>query len=432
MTAGTLPPSERGRSFFLFTVIAYQYLLLASAVKDVRLGPASLQVTLATVLFVVCAILRRERVIALLGWQAVTILGLGVVFIPFKMLSGYLQPAGLQAMRLFFILPLLWAVYAAYMDDEATRRAVASIIIWNCVFIAVFGLVHFFVFPTVFLSSTVTEAYRAGNISLIPGHSQEAAFFGNPSGYGAILVTGLFAIYITRRNSLLYVAAFILIVAAVFLSISRSSIFFATLLLVLYLVGQLSVSRPSTFTPIAVVAVLVTLLVKRVPFLGLAAQAAAARMGIPVFGGSATASAVVGQLGTGRLPGYKVGLEIMFRDFSHIFFGSADNEELIIGDVNFSDNSFIFLALGFGIPLAFLWVVTVLKRAIPIRYPGSLAQALLLVFIYVTLLSTPSIGWDMWLVYAIGLLFISPVAGPDTEGHRFPAATPEPSVSPAQ
>jgi hypothetical protein len=34
-----------------------------------------------------------------------------------------------------------------------------------------------------------------------------------------------------------------------------------------------------------------------------------------------------------------------------------------------------------------------------------------LLFIYVTLITTPSLSWDMWLVYAVGLLFIGEDAG---------------------
>ena len=186
--------AESHAGFFLFTLGVYQYALLTLVFADLRLGPANLQVTLATLLLFACAVARRERVAHALGWQALAVLGLGVAFIPVKMLTGLLTPEGLQTMRMFFILPLVWAVYAAYATDQATRTRIATIIIWNCVFIGLFGLVHFFFFPTVFLSPAQTEAYKAGNIYLIPGHSQEAAFFGNASGYGAILVAGLFAI----------------------------------------------------------------------------------------------------------------------------------------------------------------------------------------------------------------------------------------------
>lgn len=398
---------EKGRGLFLATLAGYQYALMSAAFVDIRFGSANLQVTTMTLLLIACVSVARERVVDLLGWQAVIVLALGVVFIPFKILAGLLHPQGIQAMRIFFILPLVWSFYAAYVSDEEMRQKVATILIANCAFIAVFGIVHFVFFPTVFFSSTVTEAYRAGNISLIPGHSQEAAFVGNPSAYGALLVTGMFAIYLMRRTSLTYVVAFMLMLFASYLSVSRSTAFFATLVAVLYLVGQASPKRPLSFAPIILIVAAVAYLLSRIPILLLAMTAAMARLGLFSFGRGGTASSVLGQLGEGRLLAYKVGLQIAFSDLSHVLLGSRDTEDIVIGDVNFSDNSFIFLALGFGVPLAALWIATILRRTVPIRWPCSLAQGLTVFFIYVTLITTPSLSWDIWILYAIGLLFIS-------------------------
>jgi len=273
---------------FLFTLAAYQYGLMAGAFADIRVGPANLQLTLVTLMLVGCAIIKRDRVVQVLGWQVMAVLALGLVFIPFKMLAGLLHPQGVQGMRLFFFLPLVWGLYAAYVNDEETRGKIATIIIWNCVFIAVFGLVHFFFFPTVFLSSTATEAYRAGNISLIPGHSQEAAFFGNPSGYGAILVTGLFAIWLTGRRTLGYAIAFLLIALATYISISRSAALFATVLIVLYFGGGVSLRRPQGIARLLLVVGAAAYVISRFPFFRLAANAAAARWGVLTPSGSSS------------------------------------------------------------------------------------------------------------------------------------------------
>lgn len=415
---------------FLVTLTVYQYSLMTGAFADVRLGSANLQVTLVTLMLIGCAIIQRERVVQLLGWQVLLVLGLGLVFIPFKMLAGLLHPEGIQGMRLFFILPLVWAVYAAYVTDDATRSKVATIIIWNCVFIAVFGLVHFFLFPSVTLSAAHTEGYQAGNISLIPGHSQEAAFFGNPSGYGAILVTGLFAIYLTRRRTLPYGLAFLVIMLATYISISRSAALFATLLFALYFGSGVSFRRPQSLLRIVAIVVAGMYVLSRFPFFSLAAQAAASRWGVLGGGEGGSISSFGDRLGSGRLDGYKVGLQIAFKDLGHIFFGAADTEEPVIGDINFSDNSFIFLALGFGVPLTVLWIATVLRRTLPLRFPIGLRHALVLAFVYVTLITTPGIFWDMWLVYAVGLLFISDdfVFTPAPFSDPIRAAVPSPAT----
>jgi hypothetical protein len=398
-TASALP--------FLFTLIVYQYSLMTGAFADIRVGSANLQVTVVTLMLIACAIIERERVVEMLGWQVMLVLGLGLVFIPFKMLAGLLHPEGIQGMRLFFILPLVWGLYAAYVTDDAMRSKVATIIIWNCAFIAVFGLVHFFFFPSVILTAAQNDAYQAGNISLIPGHSQEAAFFGNPSGYGAILVTGLFAIYLTRRRTLPYALAFLVITLATYISISRSAALFATVLFALHFGSGVSFRRPQSLLRILAIVAVGIYVISRFPFFWLAAQAAASRWGILGGGDAVSISSFGDKLGSGRLEGYKVGLQIVFKDFGHIFLGAADTEEPVIGDINFSDNSFIFLALGFGVPLTVLWIATVLRRTIPLRFPSGMRHALILAFIYATLITTPGIGWDMWLLYAVGLLFIS-------------------------
>jgi len=398
-TASALP--------FLFTLTVYQYSLMTGAFADIRIGSANLQVTFVTLMLVACAIIQRERVVEALGWQVILVLAMGLVFIPFKMLDGLLHPEGIQGMRLFFILPLVWGLYAANVTDDATRSKVATIIIWNCVFIAVFGLVHFFFFPSVVLTAAQNDAFQKGNISLIPGHSQEAAFFGNPSGYGAILVTGLFAIYLTRRRTLPYALAFLVIALASYISISRAAALFATLLVGLYFGSGVSFRRPQSLLRILGIVVAGIYVVSRFPFFWLAAQAAAGKWGILGGGDAVSISSFGDKLGSGRLEGYKVGLQIVFKDFGHIFLGAADTEEPVIGDVNFSDNSFIFLALGFGVPLTVLCIATVLRRTIPLRFPRGLRHVLTLVFIYATLITTPAIGWDMWLLYAVGLLFVS-------------------------
>lgn len=426
MTSSALTQARESNALLLFTLGVYQYALMTSVFADIRIGPANLQVTVATLLFVVCALLRRDEVAHSLGWQSLLVLGLGLAFIPLKMLTGLLSAGGLQSMRMFFILPLTWGVYAAYATNQLTRERIATIIIWNCVFVALFGIVHFFLFPTVFLSEAHTEAYRAGNIYLIPGHSAEAAFFGNASGYGAILVCGLFAIYLTGRRTLPYIVAFFIIAAASYLSISRSTALFTSALFVLYLAGGVSFRRPKGLIPVFAVLVMGVYVAARVPYLGLAAEVAAGRVASLTPGGVSTpVSAFADPSQIGRLQRYEVGLQITFRDLAHVLVGSADTEEPIIGDVNFSDNSFIFLALAYGVPLTLLWVVTVLRRTVGMRVPRDLRRAMILLFIYVTLITTPGLSWDMWLVYAVGLLFIQREDAVDT----FMAAEAAPSFA---
>jgi hypothetical protein len=381
---------------------------MTAAFANIRIGPANLQVVVVTGMLLTCAVLRREQVVISLGWQVMAILGMGIVFIPFKMLAGLLHPAGLQSMRLFFILPLVWALYASYVADDRTRSRVATIIIWNCVFVALFGLVHFFIFPSVYLGYATTEMPAGLKIAIIPGHFQEAAFFGNPSAYGAILVAGMFAIYLTHRKSLPYVLAFFVMALGALVSVSRAALAFTGLLVVVYLASGISLTRLRGWLPVIALGAGIWYVFMTVPFFGFAVQAAAHRLGLYNVGTGEVLGSFGESVTGGRFPGYQVGLRVLFKDFSHIFIGSGDTEDIVIGDINFSDNSFIFLGLTFGVPLAALWITTVLRRTVPLTLRGGIPHLLLLFFIYATLFTTPSIGWDMWLVYAIGLLFVMP------------------------
>jgi hypothetical protein len=110
----------------------------------------------------------------------------------------------------------------------------------------------------------------------------------------------------------------------------------------------------------------------------------------------------------GRITQYKIGLQFVFSDFTHVLVGGRISENVRIGDVTFSDNSFIFLALEYGVPLTLLWIGVVLTRIVPLRISTRIPYLLTLLFLYWTFFTTPSLFWDLWLVYAVALLFVAP------------------------
>ena len=220
--------------------------------------------------------------------------------------------------------------------------------------------------------------------------------------------------------------AFLLITAATYLSISRSAALFATVVLALYLTDGVTLRRPRMLLPLVLVVAAVIYVGIRIPFIWLAAKVAAGRVAGLGAVSSGPLTPFADPTPIGRLQRYEVGLRIVFRDFSHIFLGSSDREDPIIGDINFSDNSFIFLALAYGVPLAVLWIVTVLRRTVGMRIWGDSRQILVLLFIYVTLITTPGLSWDMWLVYVIGLLFLRPEP---EERRTYPVTAPTPGFA---
>jgi len=390
-------------SIFLFALFIYQYAVLSAVFYNLRLGPVNLQIAIAMAVLIFSAYLQSSKIIENFNWKIMVVLSLGFMFIPLKILVGKLDISGLQGMRLFYVLPLFWSLYRVYAKTEDMKKKVVNIIIWNCLFIAIFGIIHFFFFPKVFFSSTLSEGYKAGNIALVPGHSQEAAFFGNPSAYGCILITGLLGIYLTKKESLLYGIIFAIILLGAFLSASRWTVLFSVIILIMFLKDKFKLRMRSLLQLFFILILIIFILFKASPFF-LTLQYAFVRWRFSdiLSEGSITAHGIY----TGRFPGYGVALQILFSDLSHFFFGGAQGEDIIIADIGFSDNSFIFLAIGYGVLLAILWILVVLFKIIPVRLKGK-TQVFIFVFFYGTIFSTPALFWDIWLLYILGVMNVA-------------------------
>lgn len=387
-------------SIFLLLLFVYQYVILGSCFYNLRFGSANLQITLITLLFISCAFLQWKKIIKNLGGKVVLVLALGIIFIPLKMLLGQLGISGLQSMRLFYILPLFWSLYRVYANEDNIKDKVVTIIIWNCFFIAIFGIVHFFFFPDALLGYPAIDEGKS--IWSIPGHRQEAAFFGNPSAYGCILLTGLLGIYLSKKESLLYNIIFIVIFLGILLSVSRWAILLSIVLLVVFLKDNFRL-RMLTLIQLFFVSMLTIFILSKFPFFLLTFQYAYAKWGFStlISGGSIATWAT--PLASGRFPGYEVALQILFSDISHFLLGGLLTDTFISDDIVFSDNSFIFLAIKYGVPIAILWILTVLFKMVPLRLKGG-KKLFLLVFFYGTIFSTPALFWDLWVLYFLGIL----------------------------
>ena len=393
------------KSYIFFAVLfIYQYMIMSSVFYNLRFGSANLQITIITLLFIFCAYLSGPKIIKSLGWKVILVLYLGLIFIPLKILIGQLDIISIQGMRLFYMLPLFWSLYRVYADDDKSKDKVNKIIIWNCLFIAIFGIIHFFFFPSVVLSESLPPEVQAGNIYRVPGHFQEAAFFGNSSAYGCILLTGLFGIYLSKKKDLLYSIIFIVILLGVFLSVSRWATLFGVIVFVMFIKDKLKL-RMRSLLQLFLILILLIFILSKLPYFSLTLQYAFEKWGLSaILSGE---SIIEQRIYAGRFPGYGVALKILFGDLSHFFSGGPQMEDFIINGINFSDNSFIFLAIGYGVPLAILWILIVLFKMVPIQLIKTKAQFLLLIFFYGTIFSTPALFWDIWVLYVLGIMHVT-------------------------
>ena len=371
---------------------------MSSIIYDIRIGSANLQIALITLLFLGCLFLQLQKVINILGEKVILILALAAFFIIIKKLVG--QLGSMQSMRLIYILPLFWVIYRVYTNDYNIKDKVVSIIIWNCFLVAIFGIVHFFFFPSVLFNHPANESFTG--IWNISGHIQEAAFFGNSSTYGCVLLTGLFGIYLSKKKGLLYSIIFVVILLGVLLSVSRWAILFSVILFIMFLKDNFKLRRNRLIQLLFVLMMIIFILYK-FPYFTLTAQYAYGKWGFSrIMSGESVTSWATG-LASGRFPGYELAMQILFSDISHFMLGGLLEDSFISGDIAFSDNSFIFIAIKFGIPLAILWIIVILFKVVPLRFKNK-KHLFILLFFYGTIFHTPALYWDLWVLYILGIL----------------------------
>jgi len=386
-------------NIFLFLIFIYQYIILFSNFYNIRLGYVNLQIFSIYLSFIILAFLFINKITKSLGWKIILILSMGLLFVPLKILLGYLKINQVQGMRCFFSIPLFWSLYRVFVIKDDIKNKVLKIIIYNCFFIAIFGIIHFFFFPEILINRVDTAAL---NIYSIPGHYSESAFFGNPSYYSAILVVGLTAIYLSKCKNLLYSLMFIVIFFGIGISTSRLAIIFSIIFLVLFLKNLISGKHLLTVIVLLIIILVVSIFFESIYFLK-AFEYGIGKLRIKTLISEKNIISWINEIMPKRVTKSEIGLKSLFFNTSNFFFGTSELKYLCKGDTSFSDNSFIFICLNYGMPLGILWIFIVLLKIVPIRLLKG-KYIIIFSFFYANFLLTPSVYWDLWLLYVLGII----------------------------
>ena len=391
-------------SIFLFALFAYPYVVLSIKFYNPRLISSNAQLMIMFFLFLFLACLQSQKIIASLGWKTVSVLFLILfVFIPIKIICGEAGVKPLQGARILFMLPLFYSLYCVYVRTDYLKNKVVTIIIWNCIFVACFGIIHFFFSPYAFITDPITGELMPGKILSFAGHSREAAFLCNPSAYASLLLTGLLGIYLTKRQSIVYSIGFGVIFIGLVLSVSRWSVLLSVVVLMMFLQDNFKAKIGYLINGL-VVLILVIVAFWRLPFLYTALKYAYDRWHLTeaIFGGH------IGDWGMGvfgsRIDKTRLGLEILFSDVSHFLLGGLTTDTFVKGDISVSDNSFVFVMISCGVILGILWIIFVLFKVLPLLKFKGKNRVLLLIIFYGTILTTPALFWDFWVLYILGIL----------------------------
>ena len=261
----------------------------------------------------------------------------------------------------------------------------------------------FFFFPYTFITDPITGELLPGKILSFAGHSREAAFLDNPSAYASLLLTGLLGIYLTKRQGIVYSIGFGVIFIGLVLSVSRWMVLLSIVVLIMFLKDKLMAKVRYLINGLFVL-ILGIVAFRRLPFIYTAFKYAYDRWNLSevIFGGSI--GAWVMRVFGNRIDKNKLGLEILFNDVKHLLLGGLTTDTFIRGDISFSDNSFIFVMLSCGVFLGILWIIFVLFKIVPLLKFRGKNRVFLLIIFYGTILTTPALYWDFWVLYMLGIL----------------------------
>lgn len=357
-----------GAKIFYFAVAVYPYMFIWNLFCPITVGPVHLAILIPSLLLFLAAILQPAKLLRKLGSPVVAVLSFGIVLLLVQIVFGLTSMSSLPLMRVLYTVPLFWSLYVIYVDNCERRQTVRRIIIWNCSIAAIFGAVQFLFFP------------HGG---------REFGFLGGANVHANFLVLGLMAISTLKRsafNSLLAIVLF------VFLTLAASR--WAVVIAIIMLYKILIRGKDQILPRILIITICVAFLVmSNLPF------ARAIQYNI----GNLIRFAFLRP----RLKKAVVGLEGLFESEIRFLLGglTVDSFMFVKRGIVFSDNSYVTIAIYLGVPLAIAWIVIVLLKMIPFRISGK--HKIVPVYFWGTLLLNNAILWDIWLLYALGILVCS-------------------------
>lgn len=317
--------------------------------------------------------------------------------------------------------PLIWALYwiCVYSNVKKTNyRTFYNVIVFSCVFQALLGFVHFYVFPDLILSSDILAAmgendklYLFSNQHL--GAFREAGLLFNPNTFGDLLFIGLFLVLhdIQHRSSKTRPVVSLILVAVlawgIVLSGSRYPIGMTVLLLVYYSFKTFSAR---TLAAAVVFGALIS-------FTHL----------LPLLKGNYDRLLRDGnRIRSGK---NSIALEMTLDSPAHFLIGTPDNavantrtaEGYIV-----SDNSFFTFVLSFGVPFVLYFIAFSIQQLR--RYFQR--NLFFLIFFLGVLWFSNAVLWEVWLLYAFIALAVMKEMGMAAQLEREGTVAPSPDSRP--
>lgn len=284
-----------------------------------------------------------------------------------------------------FFLPFYFFLAIKMIDTSKKAKLVARVIVVSAIIQALVGVIHATFFPDVnWLGQVVgEEGFVAG--------SRETGIFTNASGYAYSLCVGLFllAAYIPaakghQKYLLMLLSAFIFY--GVLLSKSRFPIAVSLILLFIPII-RTNRARLRLILFFGVLALFVFCFHE---FFDTLLQG----IGWRFENGNDE-----------RTTKYFLALQFLLTNFSSVIAGISTAMQAISYDgVTFSDNSYLTVALNFGVPFTLIYFYCFLKSGFQ-RFK-TFNQRSVLFFIFASMVITNAILWNFWILYVFAVVRI--------------------------
>ncbi len=416
----TIDLQKSSYRLFLFILIIYPYVFAINLIAPhtLPLGKNTYISMITLMLAVLFMINWRTVSRAIPMWTILSLVFL-TLMIPFL---NYLFYGGVKDLAVFRF-PLNVLVYLgvayAFSADDSKKKTIYNVILYNAVIQAAVGIIHYFYFPYI-ETGCGDQPYRIFDPASYESPPHERGLLINPNVFSLFLLIGCFLLTFReqafKKNSLIELGLFLLLLYGIVLSGSRTGVILGVLLFIVFLVK-------STFREKAIVAIGLTLIVLLFyPFIE-------NRIMSPFHKSYSSNDDAVG-ISITRSSRYVNALNLLTSDPVGFLIGTSREktvEHKIMRGFSFSDNSFLLLGLHYGFPVAFMMLIAL--SSVVISLIDFKKSGILLFFIYllISLFLYNSILFDIWLFYfsaslmLLGRKSLSPMPSRGSISFRLPA-----------
>lgn len=314
----------------------------------------------------------------------------GVASVVLLRSSIYLESMSFAVHRTFIMMLVYLGSLMMLLRDERFKTIMTNIIMFNIFIQAAFGIIHSIYFPHIVTGIELDDS-GAGIYILEAGEGgfREAGMLLGSNVYGNFMVLGVILVLsrlktLSIKGNVIFYGLYVLTMWAIYLSGSRLALAFSLVISAFFLIRRFQVQY--LYIPI---------------FLG-----ASVVLFSPLLDKAIERTAEHGT--SSRLEKSEIALSMVTESLTSILIGPAASiveQTRTLDGLPFSDNSFMLLALNYGIPAGYGCLFIILFMIIKNVEPN-FKTLVFFGYLMGTLFFNNSILWDMWLFYSIAVLYI--------------------------